>query len=93
MLNDFEVYVDGGIRRGSDVLKALALGAKGVGLGRPFLYAQAAYGDQGVIRAVRSESSAARSGKAMGAHHIGSHHSSRERDCHRNEATRSQIDQ
>ena len=35
---------------------ALALGAKGVGLGRPFLFAQAAYGEKGVIRAVRSRS-------------------------------------
>jgi L-lactate dehydrogenase (cytochrome) len=33
----FEVYVDGGIRRGSDIFKALALGAKGVGIGRPAL--------------------------------------------------------
>ena len=49
--------MDGGVRRGSDVLQALAFGAKGVGLGRPFLYAQAAYGEEGVIRAVRSESS------------------------------------
>jgi L-lactate dehydrogenase (cytochrome) len=55
LLKDFEVYIDGGIRRGSDVLKAVALGARGVGLGRPFLFAQAAYGDKGVIRAVRSE--------------------------------------
>ncbi|GFZ48900.1 hypothetical protein JCM24511_06649 [Saitozyma sp. JCM 24511] len=53
LLKDFEVYIDGGIRRGSDVLKAVALGARGVGLGRPFLFAQAAYGDKGVIRAVR----------------------------------------
>lgn len=51
------MYIDGGIRRGSDVLKAVALGARGVGLGRPFLFAQAAYGDKGVIRAVRSECS------------------------------------
>lgn len=34
---NFEVYIDGGIRRGSDIFKALALGAKGVGIGRPFL--------------------------------------------------------
>lgn len=34
---------------------ALALGARGVGLGRPFLFAQAAYGEKGVIRAVRGE--------------------------------------
>lgn len=33
----FEVYIDGGIRRGSDIFKAIALGAKGVGIGRPFL--------------------------------------------------------
>lgn len=50
-----EVYVDGGVRRGTDVLKALCLGAKAVGLGRPFLYAQSAYGEQGVVRAVQSE--------------------------------------
>ncbi len=50
-----ELYIDGGCRRGSEVLQALAMGAKGVGLGRPFLWAQAAYGDKGVIRAVRSE--------------------------------------
>lgn len=35
--NDFDVYIDGGIRRGSDIFKALALGAKGVGIGRPAL--------------------------------------------------------
>ena len=32
-----EVYMDGGVRRGTDIFKALALGAKAVGLGRPFL--------------------------------------------------------
>ncbi|KAI9566623.1 hypothetical protein HD554DRAFT_2220985 [Boletus coccyginus] len=48
-----EVYIDGGIRRGTDVLKALCLGAKAVGLGRAFLYAQSAYGEAGVIRLVR----------------------------------------
>jgi len=37
------------------VLQAIAFGARGVGLGRPFLWAQAAYGEKGVIRAVRSE--------------------------------------
>lgn len=34
---NFEVYVDGGIRRGTDIFKAIALGAKGVGIGRPAL--------------------------------------------------------
>jgi L-lactate dehydrogenase (cytochrome) len=38
-----EVYVDGGIRRGTDIFKALALGATAVGIGRPTLYGLAAY--------------------------------------------------
>lgn len=46
--NDIELYLDGGVRRGSDIVKALCLGAKGVGLGRPFLYAMAGYGEEGV---------------------------------------------
>ncbi|KIM25178.1 hypothetical protein M408DRAFT_74720 [Serendipita vermifera MAFF 305830] len=46
-----EIYIDGGIRRGSDVVKALALGARGVGLGRPFLYSNA-YGERGVAKAI-----------------------------------------
>ncbi|KIL87651.1 l-lactate dehydrogenase [Fusarium avenaceum] len=48
-----EVYIDGGIRRGSDVLKALCLGARGVGIGRPFLFAMAGYGQKGVEKAIR----------------------------------------
>ncbi|KAL5524248.1 hypothetical protein ACEPAF_9388 [Sanghuangporus sanghuang] len=48
-----EVYMDGGVRRGTDVLKALCMGAKAVGMGRPFLYAQSAYGEEGVERLVR----------------------------------------
>ncbi|OSD06084.1 hypothetical protein PYCCODRAFT_1431900 [Trametes coccinea BRFM310] len=47
-----EVYIDGGVKRGTDVLKALCLGAKAVGMGRPFLYAQSAYGEDGVVRTV-----------------------------------------
>ncbi|KAJ1962532.1 Hydroxyacid oxidase 2 [Dispira parvispora] len=43
-----EVYVDGGIRRGSDVFKALALGAKGVFIGRPALWGLGYNGQQGV---------------------------------------------
>jgi L-lactate dehydrogenase (cytochrome) len=50
--NKLEVYVDGGFRRGTDIFKALALGAKGVGLGRPFLYAMSSYGQAGVERAI-----------------------------------------
>ena len=44
-----EIIVDGGMRRGSDVLKGLAFGASLVGLGRPILYALAAGGENGVI--------------------------------------------
>ncbi|KAF4125261.1 L-lactate dehydrogenase (cytochrome), partial [Geosmithia morbida] len=46
-----EVFVDGGVRRATDILKCLCLGAKGVGIGRPFLYAMSAYGQEGVERA------------------------------------------
>ncbi len=45
-----EVYVDGGIRRGSDVLKALALGARAVMIGRPYLWGLAVGGEAGVRR-------------------------------------------
>ncbi|KAF9786874.1 FMN-dependent dehydrogenase-domain-containing protein [Thelephora terrestris] len=48
-----EVYVEGGARRGTDILKALCLGATAVGMGRPFLYAQSAYGDAGVVKIIR----------------------------------------
>src|SRR3954452_13985672 len=43
-----EVYVDGGVRRGTDVLKALALGARAALIGRPVLWGLAAAGEQGV---------------------------------------------
>jgi 4-hydroxymandelate oxidase len=44
------VYVDGGVRRGTDVFKALALGATAVGIGRPFLWGLGAFGQAGVDR-------------------------------------------
>ncbi len=43
-----EIYIDGGIRRGSDVLKALALGARAVLIGRPYLWGLAVDGEAGV---------------------------------------------
>jgi L-lactate dehydrogenase (cytochrome) len=46
------VMLDGGIRRGTDVIKALALGAQFVFVGRPFLYAAIAGGQAGVERAL-----------------------------------------
>jgi L-lactate dehydrogenase (cytochrome) len=48
--------IDGGVRSGADVVKALALGAKAVGLGRPFLYANGTHGEEGVVRVCQSES-------------------------------------
>jgi len=47
-----EVHMDGGIRSGQDVLKALCLGAKGTYIGRPFLYGLGADGKRGVTRAL-----------------------------------------
>ena len=48
--NRIPVFVDGGIRRGTDVFKAVALGAKAVGIGRPFLWGLGAFGQAGVDR-------------------------------------------
>jgi len=42
------VFLDGGVRRGTDVFKALALGAKAVGIGRPMLWGLGAFGQAGV---------------------------------------------
>jgi (S)-2-hydroxy-acid oxidase len=42
------VIVDGGVRRGTDVFKALALGASAVGIGRPYAWGVAAFGQPGV---------------------------------------------
>lgn len=51
IFQQIEVYADGGVRYGSDVLKLLALGVRAVGLGRPFMYANV-YGTEGVARAI-----------------------------------------
>lgn len=47
-----EIYVDGGIRRGSDVLKAIALGARAVLVGRPILWGLCVAGEQGATHVV-----------------------------------------
>ena len=46
------VFVDSGFRRGTDIFKALALGAKAVGVGRPFLWGLGAFGQPGVDRVI-----------------------------------------
>jgi L-lactate dehydrogenase (cytochrome) len=47
-----EVLMDGGIRRGSDIVKALCLGARAVLTGRAYIYGLAAAGEEGVSRAL-----------------------------------------
>jgi 4-hydroxymandelate oxidase len=46
------VFIDGGVRRGTDVFKALALGASGVGIGRPHAWGLAAFGQPGVEQVI-----------------------------------------
>lgn len=49
---EMDVLMDGGIRRGADIVKALALGAKGVMIGRGYAYGMAAAGEAGIERAL-----------------------------------------
>ncbi|CAE7613083.1 CYB2, partial [Symbiodinium sp. KB8] len=49
---NFAVFIDGGVRRGGDIFKAVALGAQAVGVGRPVLYSLASYGMNGIVRMV-----------------------------------------
>ena len=44
------IFVDGGFRRGTDIVKALALGARAIGIGRPYIWGLSAFGQQGVER-------------------------------------------
>ncbi|KAI8721489.1 hypothetical protein NCS52_00290400 [Fusarium sp. LHS14.1] len=53
IMSQVEIWLDGGIKRGSDVVKALALGARGVGLGRAALYGLAVGGEDGVSRSLQ----------------------------------------
>jgi glutamate synthase domain-containing protein 2 len=59
LFSKIEIMIDGGVRSGADVVKALALGAKAVGLGRPFLYANGTHGEEGVVRVCQSKSNSA----------------------------------
>lgn len=56
VIGKLEIFLDGGLRDGNDVLKALCLGATAVGVGRPFLYALAAYGTKGIERCIDGKS-------------------------------------
>lgn len=48
-----QIFVDGGVRRGTDVLKALCLGATAVGIGRPVLFSMSGYGKYGIRRMIQ----------------------------------------
>ncbi len=50
--NQIPVLVDGGVRRGSDAFKALAMGARAVGIGRPYVWGLTAFGQDGVERVI-----------------------------------------
>ena len=78
VLTKIDVVVDGGIKRGTDVVKALALGARAVGIGRPALFGLGAGGTEGVERVLeilRDETATAtRLLGAPGVSHLGIHH-------------------
>ncbi|KAJ0120017.1 Cytochrome b2 [Diaporthe amygdali] len=54
LFSKLDIMIDGGVRCGADVVKALALGAKAVGIGRPFLYANGTHGEAGCDRVAES---------------------------------------
>jgi isopentenyl diphosphate isomerase/L-lactate dehydrogenase-like FMN-dependent dehydrogenase len=55
ILSKVQIWVDGGIKRGTDVVKALCLGASGVGIGRAALFGLGAGGQAGVERTLESK--------------------------------------
>lgn len=67
-----EVYLDGGVRRGTDVLKALALGARCVFLGRPVQWGLATGGEEGILRMIELIAGEFESAMGLcGARHVG----------------------
>lgn len=55
LLDKAEFYLDGSVRRGTDIIKSICLGAKGCAIGRSFMYAMGVYGTGGVEKAIKSE--------------------------------------
>ncbi len=53
LLGKIEILFDGGVRTGRDAFKALCMGASAIGLGRPYYWASAGYGEAGIIRLLR----------------------------------------
>ncbi len=50
--DNIEIYLDSGVRSGQDVIRSVAMGARGVFIGRPFLYGLGAMGEAGVTKAL-----------------------------------------
>ncbi|OUU62795.1 MAG: alpha-hydroxy-acid oxidizing enzyme [Alphaproteobacteria bacterium TMED62] len=50
--SNIEIFFDGGVRSGKDIVKALSLGAKGIFMGRPYLYGLGAFGQKGVEKVI-----------------------------------------
>ena len=55
LLNKVEIYLDGGVSRGTDILKAISLGATACGLGRPFMYAVGVGATEAVCKLIESK--------------------------------------
>ena len=55
IIGNIEIVLDGGVRRGTDILKSIALGASSIAMGRPFMYALGAYGTEGVLKTIQSK--------------------------------------
>lgn len=53
VFDKIEIYIDGGVKRGTTIVKALCLGAKAVGIGRAALFGLAGYGEEGVGRVIQ----------------------------------------
>lgn len=64
LLDNYQVFIDGGVTRGTDVLKALCLGARAVGLGRAFLYGNSVWGEEGCMRVIESKDKDIKDGSA-----------------------------
>ena len=64
LLEKYQVFIDGGVTRGTDVLKALCLGARAVGLGRAFLYGNSVWGEEGCMRVIESKGNDIKDGSA-----------------------------
>ena len=90
ILSKVQVWIDGGVKRGTDVVKALCLGASGVGIGRAALFGLGAGGQAGVERTLESKLNLRSQYTKVLARLTRANHSSRGRDGHMYATARSQ---